>query len=305
MQATMTNDRRANPRGRSMARRILRHLVPNLLLILPAAIMLLPIYWMLVTALKPSTEIYQVPPSWLPSRLEFANFTRVLELARFDRYFVNTVFFAGVHTVLNLLFASMAGYGFARLRFPGQKPLFWLLLTKMMVPFYVVLIPLFILMRFFPLTGGNDLFGQGGSGLYDTILGILLPGMITPFGIFMFRQFFSTLPKDLEDAARIDGCTEWQIYWRVMLPLTKPAIVTLAIFTFQGSWNMFIWPLVMTRTETLRTIQIALAFFRQDQNIQWALLMAATTMATLPIILVFLVLQRYFTQGIAMTGLKG
>jgi multiple sugar transport system permease protein len=160
-------------------------------------------------------------------------------------------------------------------------------------------------MRFFPLTGGNDLFGQGGSGLYDTVLGILLPGMITPFGIFMFRQFFLTLPRDLEDAARIDGCTEWQIYWRVMLPLTKPAIVTLAIFTFQGSWNMFIWPLVMTRTETLRTIQIALAFFRQDQNIQWALLMAATTMATLPIILVFLVLQRYFTQGIAMTGLKG
>ena len=304
MQATLTTPR-VNPRGQSIARRIARNLIPNLLLIIPAAIMLLPIYWMIITALKPSTEIYIVPPTWIPSRLEFSNFARVLDLARFDRYFINTVVFAGIHTVLNLLFASMAGYGFARLRFPGQQPLFWLLLTKMMVPFYVVLIPLFILMRFFPLTGGNDLFGQGGSGLYDTVLGILLPGIITPFGIFMFRQFFLTLPRDLEDAARIDGCTEWQIYWRVMLPLTKPAIVTLAIFTFQGSWNMFIWPLVMTRTETLRTIQIALAFFRQDQNIQWALLMAATTMATLPIILVFLVLQRYFKQGIAMTGLKG
>jgi len=289
----------------SLSRKIVQHLAPNLLLILPAAVILLPIYWMIVTSLKPPTEVYQVPPSWLPSRLEWGNYAKVLELARFERYFVNSIVFAVIQTVMNLLFASMAGYAFARLRFPGQKPLFWLLLTKMMVPFYVVLIPLFILMRFFPLAGDNDLLGQGGSGLYDTALGIILPGMITPFGIFMFRQFFLTLPRDLEDAARIDGCSEWQIYWRVMLPLTKPAIVTLAIFSFQGSWNMFIWPLVMTRTETLRTVQIALAFFRQDQNIQWALLMAATTMATLPIILVFLFLQRYFTQGIAMTGIKG
>ncbi len=282
-----------------------QRIAPHIILLPAAILVILPFYWMIISSLKPDADLYLMPPTWWPSTLQWSNFTRVLAFARFDIYFFNSLFVAIAQTFINLLFASMAGYAFARLRFRGQKPLFWLLLAKMMVPFYIVLVPVFLVVRFFPLAGGNDLLGQGGSGFVDTFVGLILPGMITPFGIFMFRQFFSTLPKELEDAARIDGCSEFGIYWRIMLPLCKPAIATLAIFSFHGSWNMFVWPLVVTRSDSLRTIQIALSFLRDVTEISWGLQMAATVMATLPMVILFLVLQRYFAEGIAMTGIKG
>jgi ABC-type glycerol-3-phosphate transport system permease component len=209
------------------------------------------------------------------------------------------------YVLLNVGLSSMAGYAFARYKFPGRKPLFILLLAKMMVPAQVTLIPVVVLMRAFPLAGDNDITGQGGTGLVNTYAGLVLPGAVTALGIFIFRQFFLNLPHELEDAARVDGAGEFRIFWNIMLPLCKPAAVTLAIFSFEAGWNSFIWPLVITRDEGLRTIQLGLTIFRGENQTQWAYLMAGATLATLPMIAIFMVGQRYFIKGISTSGITG
>ncbi len=296
-----TRAQRVTQRSLKLTRRLLIHL----LLIGGSLVMLAPFLWMITTALKPDKDIYTWPPRILPSEYHFENFGLAMEQAPFAQYFLNSLILASFHVIFNVALCSMAGYGFARYQFRGRRPLFLLVLAKMMVPAQVTLIPVFVLMRMFPLAGDNDILGQGGTGFVNTYAGLVLPGAVTAFGIFLFRQFFLNLPVELEDAARIDGCSEFRIYWNIMLPLCKPAAVTLGIFSFEAGWNSFLWPLVITQSNEMRTIQLGLTVFRGENQTQWAFLMAGTTLAIIPMIIIFIVGQRYFIKGISTSGITG
>jgi multiple sugar transport system permease protein len=277
----------------------------HLLLAVGAVTMLLPFLWMISTSLKPEPEIFRFPPVWLPRLWKWANYTQAMQAAAFGRYFINTVIYAVVVTASNLLLCSMAAYAFARLRFRGRNLLFILTLGTMMVPGQVTMVPVFILLKRWPFVGGNDWLGLGGHGLLNTYVGLVLPGAVGAFGIFLLRQFFMTLPRELEDAARIDGCSEAGIYWRIILPLSTPALATLGIFTFTAAWNEFLWPLLITSKDSMRTLQLGLQVFQTQYTTRWDLLMAGTVVVTLPVLLLFLAGQRYFTRGIALSGIKG
>jgi multiple sugar transport system permease protein len=183
--------------------------------------------------------------------------------------------------------------------------LFLVVLATAMLPGLIALIPTFLIVKNTPLAGGNDIFGRGGTGWLDSYPGLILPMVGGGFNVFLIRQFFSTLPRELEDAARVDGCSELGIYGRIIMPLSKPVIAVVALFTFQGSWNEFLWPLVITQSDSMRTIQLGLTLFRSQHNIDWGVLMAGTTLATAPTVALFLMAQRYFVRGIALTGIKG
>ncbi len=274
-------------------------------LLLGAAVMLLPFIWMLSTSLKPPYELFTVPPTWIPSEFQWDTYAKAMSAGNFGRYALNSLFLAMANMVTNVLLSALAGYAFARLRFPGNKLLFLLVLATLMVPYQVTIIPLFVIIRHMPLFGGNDILGQGGIGWINSYWGLIVPGAVGAFGIFMLRQFFQTLPVELEDAARIDGASELRIFWQIMLPLAMPAIATLAIFSFQTGWNAFFWPLLITTTDDMRTIQLGLTVFVQQYSTQWDQLMAATVVATTPVILAFAIGQRLLVRGIAFTGLKG
>jgi multiple sugar transport system permease protein len=282
-----------------------RHLLSHLVLIVGALAMLLPFVWMLSTSLKPPEQLFTVPPTWLPRPLQFDTYLKALSAGNFGRYALNSLILALANVLSNVLLSALAGYAFARLRFPGRNALFVLVLATLMVPYQVTIIPLFVIVRHVPLFGGNDIFGQGGIGWINSYWGLIVPGAVGAFGIFMLRQFFQTLPVELEDAARIDGAGELRIFWQIMLPLATPAVATLAIFSFQAGWNAFLWPLLITTTDDMRTIQLGLTVFVQQYSTQWGQLMAATVVATLPVILVFGLGQRLMVRGIAFTGLKG
>jgi multiple sugar transport system permease protein len=283
------------------ARRVLSHVV----LICGAVIMLLPFVWMVSTSLKPADQLFTVPPTWIPRALQLDTYVKAMSAGNFGRYAFNSLLLALANMVTNVLLSAFAGYAFARLKFPGRNVLFVLVLATLMVPYQVTIIPLFVIVRHIPLFGGNDVLGQGGIGWINSYWGLIVPGAVGAFGIFMLRQFFQTLPVELEDAARIDGAGELRIFWQIMLPLAMPAVATLAIFSFQAGWNAFLWPLLITTTDDMRTIQLGLTVFVQQYSTQWGQLMAATVVATLPVILVFAAGQRLMVRGIAFTGLKG
>jgi multiple sugar transport system permease protein len=281
------------------------NLVSHVILILGAVIMLLPFAWMISTSLKPADQLFTVPPTWLPHPLQWDTYAKAMSAGNFGRYAMNSLLLGVANLVTNVLLSALAGYAFARLRFPGRNLLFILVLATLMVPYQVTIIPLFVIVRHIPLFGGNDLFGQGGIGWINSYWGLIVPGAVGAFGIFMLRQFFQTLPGELEDAARIDGAGEFRIFWQIMLPLATPAIATLAIFSFQAGWNSFLWPLLITTTDDMRTIQLGLTVFVQQYSTQWDQLMAATVVATMPVIVVFSLGQRLLVRGITFTGLKG
>ena len=263
-----------------------------------------PLIWALLTSLKSDQEVFQAG-TWLPTVWRFDNYLRAVRVINLPRHFMNSLFVALVVTAAHLVLASTAGYAFARLRFPGREALFALVIATLMVPSQATLVPLFILVKHWPLLGDNDLLGRGGFGMLDTYWVLTVPMFATAYGTFLLRQFFLGLPAELEDAARIDGASELGIYWRIVLPLSGPAMATLGIFSFQGVWNDFVWPLVTTRSDAMKTIQVGLAQFRREGTTDWTLLMAGTMIATIPILIVFLFGQRFFTRGIALTGLKG
>jgi multiple sugar transport system permease protein len=267
--------------------------------------MLVPFAWMLSTSLKPADQLFTVPPTWIPRPLELDTYVKAMSAGNFGRYALNSLLLAVANMLSNVLLSALAGYAFARLKFPGREVLFVLVLATLMVPYQVTIIPLFVIVRHIPLFGGNDGLGQGGIGWINSYWGLIVPGAVGAFGIFMLRQFFQTLPVELEDAARIDGAGELRIFWQIMLPLAMPAIATLAIFSFQAGWNAFLWPLLITTTDDMRTIQLGLTVFQQQYSTQWGQLMAATVVATVPVILVFAAGQRLMVRGIAFTGLKG
>jgi multiple sugar transport system permease protein len=264
---------------------------PRHALLLPLSlVMVTPLLWMLMTSIQTPNESRQFPPV-LPSGIHWQNYTDALNAAPFGRFFLNTALVTGACVLGNLLLCSVAGYAFARFRFFGRDIVFVVILATLMVPFQVVLIPTFIIMK--------DL------GLIDSLGALILPNLVTPFGIFLMRQFFRTLPIDLEEAARIDGCSRLGVLFRIVLPLSGPALATLAVITFLYSWNDFLWPLIVIQTDSHMTLQLGLSTFQGAHATNWTLLMAGNVMATLPMLIAFVVAQRQFVSSIAAAGVKG
>lgn len=263
----------------------------SLLLAGLAVSMLLPFLWMVSTALMGEMEVYQFPPRFLPSVWRWSNFVEAMQLQPFGRFFLNTAVVAAVSVAGQLLFCSMAAFAFARLRFPGRDRMFALYLGTMMVPGIVTVIPTFLLITTF-----------GGMNTYWALF---TPTLSSVWGIFLMRQFFLSIPRDLEDAARIDGASEWTIFWRIVMPLSRPALATLAVFAFMGSWKDFLWPLLVTNRMEMRTVEVGIAGFSTMYQTDWPHQMAAAVVVMLPIVIVFIVAQRYFVRGITMTGIKG
>jgi multiple sugar transport system permease protein len=260
------------------------------LMVIVAFIMLVPFFWMFSTSLKSLGEVFEYPPKWIPSQPRWENYARVWSVVPFGRYLLNSVIVSGSITLLHLLVASLSAFAFARLKFPGRDKLFLLYLATLMVPGQVTMIPNFILIKLLRLT--------------DTYTGLILPNVFTAFGVFLLRQFFMTIPKDYEDAARIDGASRFYIYSRIILPLSVPALSTLAVFTFVFQWNNLLWPLVVVSKDSMKTITIGLASFQGMYGTTWNLLMAAAVMGILPSIVAFLIGQRFLIKGITLTGLK-
>ena len=259
-------------------------------LIAGAFIMLVPFIWMVLTAFKLPDEVLTMPPKFLPSTLNFKNFTDAFDAAPFGRYFFNSFFVTVVSTALQVLTSALAGYAFARFEFYGKKTLFLVFLGTMMIPVEVTLIPNYIILK--------------NIGWLDTYLALIIPWVANVFGIFLMRQFFMSLPKELFEQAQIDGCTHWQILWKIVFPVSRPVFISAGIFSMIGSWNAFLWPLIMTNSESMRTLPVGLAYFTFEFASRYHLMMAAALFATLPVLIVYFFAQKYFVEGIATTGLK-
>ena len=295
---------RTRRRRRITPRMVIGETLYYVMLILFGIIFLLPFAWTVVTSLKPDNQVFTDPIQWIPRSLTLDQYRIALDTVPFGRYFLNTAIIAIGGVVTNLLLGSLAGFAFAHLRFPARTVLFRALLSSMMIPGVVTLIPTYIILRSFPLFGGNNILGQGGLGLLNTFAGVILPGAVGTFAVFLMRQFFLTLPAELGEAARIDGASEFRIFWQVYLPLSKPALATLAIFTFQAGWNAFLFPLVVLNDPNRSTVQMGLAAFTYNHTTDFGPLMAASVLTTLPTLALYLYAQRFFTQGIAFTGRK-
>lgn len=270
------------------------------LLVAGGLLMMIPFLWMISTSLKTRAEVFAVPPTLFPARPRFENYAEMWDALPFAGFFVNSVKLALLNTVGQLISCSMAAYAFAALRFRFRGPLFGLLLVTLIIPFQVVLVPNFVLYRLLPhplSTSGNWIGTQ--EPLW---VGAFLGGA---FGTFLLRQFFLSIPRELSDAARVDGANPWQIYRSIYLPLGKPALATLAIFTFMWSWNDFINPIIYLRDVESFTLTAGLSLFQGQYVGKWPLLMAGALVSVIPMIILFIVAQRQFVRGIAMTGIKG
>jgi multiple sugar transport system permease protein len=256
-----------------------------------ATLTLIPFIWMVLTALKPGNEVFTNPPTIIGSKLAWGNFAEAWNFFPFDRFFLNTVYVSAAITILELLTASLAAYAFARLRFPGRDKLFLLYLGTLMIPGQVTIVPQFILINYF--------------GWIDTYQALILPNAFTAFGTFLLRQFFLTIPYELEEAARMDGCSRFGTFFRIILPLSKPALATLAVFSFVSQWNSFMWPLIITNTDEMKTLSVGLRMFQGVYSTEWHYMMAASSIAVVPTLILFAFLQRYLVEGITLSGLGG
>jgi multiple sugar transport system permease protein len=269
---------------------ITKSVVLHVILYGAAFLTVLPFLWMVLTSLKELGEILQYPPRWFPSEIRFENYINALSAAPFDRFYFNSLFVATSVTVGQLFTCTLAAYAFARLTFPGRDLLFLLFLGTMMIPWQVTMIPSFMILHWL--------------GWIDTYAALVVPGLASAFGTFLLRQFFLTIPRDLEDAALIDGCSRFGVLWRIIVPLSKPALATLAIFTFMAVFNDFLWALIVTNSQEMQTVQLGLAIFRDRYTTEWDKLMAGSVMATMPVLVVFFIGQQYFIKGITLSGLK-
>lgn len=257
-----------------------------------AIVMLFPLLWLLSTALKsPTEDIFQFPPQLLPNQPTFHNFVQVWQTNPFGQYLFNSTLVAVLTVSLNLLFCALAAYPLARLEFRGREPIFAAIVSTIMIPFQIVMIPLYIL--------------TVQLGIRNTYLGIIFPEVASAFGIFLLRQAFQGVPKEMEEAARIDGCSELGIWWHVMLPAIRPALATLAIFVFIGSWSDFLWPLIVLDQPELYTLPLGVANLAGTFSLDWRLIAAGSVISIAPVLLLFLFVQRYIVPTDAGSGVKG
>lgn len=276
------------------ARRFVRDIVLYALLSIGAVTMLVPFAWMISTSLKADNILFQVPPQWIPKPVVWHNYAETWRRMPFGRLYFNSIFVAVMVTAGRTFTSAMAGYSFARLEFPLRNQLFLTYLSVLMIPVIVTMIPKFMIFR--------------AMGWLDTYQVLIVPSMFTAFGTFLMRQFLMSIPTDLEDAAEIDGAGSWRTFLNVVIPLSKPALATLVIFSFLGSWNDFMWPLIVINSLEKMTLPIALRSFLgwQDEGmVSWSFLMAASVIVIGPPLVVFMTLQKNFVRGIAMTGIKG
>jgi len=287
----------ARPRTRPAARPVRRsrdrvaRLVLYAVLIAGLAMMIIPFVWTVVSSIKPGLELRAVPPTWWPERFTLGNYRELFTRLDFPRYFTNSAVVAFLVTAGNLGICSATGYALAKLRFPGRRALFVLVVGNVMVPPVVTFVPSFVLVS--------------KLGLVNTYAGLVLPNVALAINVFLMRQFMLSIPDELLESARIDGAGEWRIFWQIVLPLSRPALATVGILTFLGSWNNFLWPLVVATTEDRYTLPVALALYSTGQHeTDYGLLLAGSVVVVVPVLLVFLVLQRHFVRGIATTGLK-
>ncbi len=267
------------------------HWLLYVILTLAVIAVISPFVWMVLGSFKDQGELLRSPPTWLPEDPSFDNYRELFDRLAFGTYFANSAIVAAVVTAGNLLFCSMVGYALAMLNFPGKRLLFVIVMGTLMIPGVVTFVPLFVLVA--------------NIGLVDTLPGLILPFLVAPFGVFLMRQFFLGLPRDLLDAGRVDGASELRIFSRIFLPLAGPALATLGILTFLASWNNFLWPLVVAQNQETYTLPVALALYSTGQNsTQYGLLLTGATVVVIPVLVVFLIFQRRFIEGIATTGIK-
>jgi len=277
----------------TQAKSILRSGVLHVLVAGGAIIMLVPFIWMVSTSLKQLDQVFTFPPQWLPNPFVWKNYSDALTIVPFGTWFFNSLRIAVLVTLGQLITCSLAGFTFARMRFPGREALFLVYIATLMIPAHVTIIPIFISMNSF--------------GLVDTPWALILPGLTSAWGTFLFRQFYLSQPPELEDAAKIDGCSWFRIYSQISLPLAKPVLATLGIFTFLGSWNEFLGALIFLQSKDMKTITVGLLQFRAEyQGLgNWPVMMAGVVISTLPVLIAFIIGQKYYVQGIALSGIKG
>ncbi len=280
-----------------MRGRVLKRILLYVVLVVTALVMVGPFYWMVATSLKPPGDIFASPPKWIPSPLTWQNYHDVFTLFPFARFFVNSVIVAVLIVGLNVVFDTAAAYAFAKLRFPGRNAIFFLLLITLMVPYQVNLIPLYRIMvslhQISPLLG------------IDSYFGLVAPSAIQVFGVFLMRQFLRSIPDEILESARVDGASEFRILRSIVFPVAAPGMATLAIFTFVGAWNDFFWPLIVTTSDNWRTLPVGVALLARRNTVNWGATMAGTTITAIPMILVFLLLQRRFIEGLTAGAVKG
>ncbi len=267
------------------------HVILHALLIAGSAVMLLPFFWMLSTSLKYPPEIFTYPPTWIPNTIAWDNYPNALTAVPFDRYYLNSLIIAVSVVFLQLTTSSLSAFAFARLRFAGRDKLFTVWLATLMIPFPVLLIPNFVIVR--------------SLGWYDSYQALIIPPAFSAFSTFLLRQHYRGIPLEMDDAARIDGASSFRIWWQIMLPMSKTTLAAVAIFVFLGSWNEFLWPLVITYRDEMRTIPVGLSKFQGQFNTRWELLMAGAVTAMLPILIVYMMAQKWFIRGITITGMGG
>jgi len=272
----------------------INRIVGQVAMFLAAIVMLVPIVWMFSTSLKPESTILDANPRWIPDTFTLEHFHRLFTQAQdfpVLRWLANSVFVASMVTLLVLIVTSTAAYAFSRLKFPGREVLFIIVIATMMIPSQVNLIPVFLIVQ--------------KLHWFDSYLGLIVPGIAGAFGVFLLRQFFLTIPVELEEAAFVDGAGLFTIYWSIILPLAKPALATLAIFTFIGAWNDFVWPMIVTSDISMRTLPVGIMIFQGRYTTEYGATMATAAVCSVPTIFAFLFFQKRITEGIAMTGLKG
>jgi ABC-type glycerol-3-phosphate transport system permease component len=253
-----------------------------------------PLYMMLTTSFKAESEVLAIPYHWLPYDFQgISNYVQAFEIAPLELFAFNSIFMAVIDVIFTVFFSALVGYGFARFDFPGRRPLFWFVLTIIMIPSQILFLPLYIQVRSF--------------GWDDSYAGLIIPGILNAFGVFMMRQFAFSIPSELLDAARIDGASEPGIFARIVFPLLAPAAASLAIIIFLFSWNNFLWPLIIVKSEAYRTLPLGMPVYTEPYLGQprWAVAMAVSTLAVLPVAFLFIFFQRYFVEGIVMSGIKG
>ena len=256
-----------------------------------AAVTLMPLYWVVVCSFQPPTVVLEFPPSLFPANPTLVNFARLFNGSEILRWMLNSVFVTVVITAANVFFATLAGFTLAKKQFPGRQAIFWSIIALMLIPTQLTVIPLYALII--------------QLGWVNTYKALIVPALIGPFSIFLMKQFLQTLPTELMDAARIDGCGEWGVFRQVVLPLAKPGMGVLGIFTFMGSWNDFLWPLIVTNKSSMMTLQIGLHSLQNAYFTDYALLMAGAAVSALPMIVVFLLFQPYFVRGVTFGAVKG
>lgn len=265
-------------------------LLTYLLCLVITLITVAPFIWMVLGSLKTASEAAQYPPSFIPSTFAWQNYLEVFTSAPFLRYIFNSFLVASSVTLVSLLFHAMAAYSLARLRYPGRNLLFVLIVATLMVPFSITLIPSFIIIR--------------ALGWLDSYWALIVPSIFNAFGIFLLRQFYLGLPEELEEAALLDGDTPAGIFWHIALPLSRPILATLAVFFWLANWNNYLWPLIVTQSPEMRVVQVGIASFAGEHSTQWQLIMAGSTVAAIPGLILYIFLQRYLIEGIKLSGLK-